>query len=474
MHALTVVVGLVVTQPSSGAAAPAELLSLAEAQRLALTNNLDLRIAHERLGRAQVLSKKAWALFLPVLSASAQQVRNNTAVELDFIQAFQPLADSFGVDLPPSEPAVIQREYQKSASLNATWPLFNGRAVPLLFNAYDNVEVAELTYKQTQEAMRHATALSYFNVVNAHRQVEIRERSLANKREHLKLERARLAAGDATPLTALRSEVEVATDEQALIQAENAARTATRALATLIDWLEDDGSVRPFSVTRPEPPAPPGDGLLDRAYSQRLDLKTRTLELDIAERAKTETWMKFAPTLSGTGTYRWSEAAGFSGENTTWQVGLVLSWTFFEGGLTFWELDERQHDINAAALTIEKTRRDIARDVAEARLNLESATASHRAAARRVELARRTATLVDAQYQVGAATQLDVLDAGRSLADAETAEALAQLSVDVARLGLEQTLIMAPGGVATSAATAVTLDAPAAVPEAAAPATGGF
>ncbi len=437
-------------------AEPAPVLRLDEALRLAEESNLDLRMAKERLERAQVLSKKAWALFLPVLSASAQAVRNNTEIAFDFIGALEPLADQFGVTLPPSEPTIIQRLYEKSASINLNWPLLNGRAIPLLFNAYDSIEVAGLTFKQTQQAMRHATALAYYNVLNAHRQVDIRARALENQRQHLRLEQARLAVGDATEVSTLRAEVEVAAEEQGLIQAQNAARIATRALAVLIGWLEDDGGVRPFSVARPETPAAPAGDVLSRALAERLDLKTRILELDIAERSKTETWMKYAPVLSGIGNYRWSESEGFSGENTTWQVGLALTWTFFEGGLTTWELDERQHDINLANLNIEKARQDITRQVAEARLNIESATAAHEAARRRAELARRTAQLVDKQYEAGSASQLDVLDASRALADAETAAALAQLDEDVARLTLEQTVVMDPGTITGGAAVTVT------------------
>ena len=65
-----------------------------------------------------------------------------------------------------------------------------------------------------------------------------------------------------------------------------------------------------------------------------------------------------------------------------------------------------------------------------------------------------SAALVEAQYQVGAATQLDLLDATRALADAETAEALGQLGLDMAHMQLEQVLripIGAPGSTGNGA-----------------------
>ncbi len=443
-------------------AAP-QSLTLAEAQELAAKHNRDVQVAQERLGRAGALSKKAWSLLLPTVTATGSVVRNNQEISLPvgLPEDLRPLFESLGQPFPEPQVIEIQTQYQKNINANLTWPLLNGRAVPLIQNVQAGEDVAGLALRQVEVTVAYATALAYYNTLSAQRQVEIRQRALENRKAHLTLDQARAGVGEATEVQVLRSEVEVATAEQQLIQAENARRVADRALAVLIGLVGEDGTVPELATTRPPPePVPQGD-LVAQAHAERLDLRSQSVLLEIAERQRLETWMRFLPVLAATANWRWSDVTGFSGEHTSWQVGLLLSWNVFEGGFTYFELEERQHDINIAAITLTKGREDAAREVVEARLNFASAEAAHRVAQRAVVLAQRTAQLVDAQYRHGAASQLDVLDASRTLADAETNEALAQLTSDVTRLTLAQTLI-SPALEATPLA-APTL-APAALP----------
>src|SRR5690606_5858398 len=117
------------------------------------------------------------------------------------------------------------------------------------------------------------------------------------------------------------------------------------------------------------------------------------------------------------------------------------------------ELQEREHDVQVAALAVEKNRQDIARQVREARLNYESAKADLVAAEKRAVLAERAAELLRAQYEVGMATQLELLDAERTLTDAQTGVVLAQLQVDVNQVSLERVTLVPPatGAVAGAA-----------------------
>lgn len=425
----------------------APLITLDEARQLARSQNLDVQIARERLLKASILSRKAWAVVLPTLNASASLARNNRDIVFDvggIPPELEPLFQSAGIPIPQGQPLELQALWQSGAQIALSWTLLNGRSIPLIKNAYDTVEVAEYGYQQAEETLVYATTLSYYNTLSAERQVAIRKRALEIARANLDLAQARVEVGQSTEVDSLRADVEVAAAEQALVQAQNSATLAYRALATLLNRVQENGEVAAFRVERPaELPEPPAD-VLDAALDRRLDLKTRSLELVIAERSKTESWMKLLPVLSLDAFQRWTDVPGFSGDNTSWQVAFNLRWNIFEGGLTYWEINERQHDINAAALQIEKTRLDIAQEVAEARLNLDAALANHRAAQRRAALAQRSAELVRTQFEVGVATQLEVLDATRALADADAAEVLGQLAVDLAKVMLETVVLVPP------------------------------
>jgi outer membrane protein TolC len=231
----------------------AELLTLEAAKTLARQNNLDIQIARERLGQAANLSRRAWAGILPLISATAGYSRNK-AIELELfdLSSIPPeqrelVTAIFGS--PSDGPQYIVPPDQWNAAVSFTWPLLSGPALTGIANAYDAVKLAEITYEQTETALLFATSLAYFNLVNAKQQVDIRQRALDNARAHLRLSEAKVAVGEATRVTALRSEVEVAAAEQELIGATNSARLAERALATLVGYVKPDGSARPIEVT---------------------------------------------------------------------------------------------------------------------------------------------------------------------------------------------------------------------------------
>lgn len=446
---LLLTAGIATAQPAAPEAG-GPLLTMQDALDRAREQNLDLQIGQERLARASVLSKKAWAFVLPVLRTRAAINRNDQEIVVPFglPEELRPLFESTGIPFPPPQNVEIQKLTQRSASATLSWTLLNGRSIPLIQNAYDGVDVARLTYAQMERLILDAVARSYYNVLTTTKQIEIRNRAIDNAQHHMDLAAARREIGETTDVQVLRAEVQVATEEQELVRAENADRIARLSLATLLNLVDETGQPQPFSLVRPpDPQAANNTDPITLAYDERLDLAQRGIELRMAERAKLETWLKFMPAVVGTGFWQWTDSSGFAGDNTTWQLGLALEWTLFEGGLTYWELEEREHEIRAARLMVDKARKDVAREVREALINLDSARANLVAAQRRVQLARKTAELMQAQYELGAATELEALDANQALGDAETAESLGQLLVDLAGITVER-VIDAPATVA--------------------------
>ncbi|MEO1175239.1 MAG: TolC family protein, partial [Myxococcota bacterium] len=293
-------------------------------------------------------------------------------------------------------------------------------------NAYDAVDQSVLQYEQQKETLVYAASLAYFNSLTASRTLEIRTRALEIAKRNAELAGAQAELGSASSVDTLRAEVAVATAEQDLIQAQIGKLLTDRSLAVLINRIDERGQLDPFQVQRPAPRVLSETDLLDEALSQRLDLKIATLDLSIAERLVDESYTKFLPELVVTGGAFWNEVAGFTGVNTNWNVTLSAQWALFEGGQTYWELRERKYDLETAAIAIEQSKVRIADNVEQSRLNLANAQSNYEAALRRVDLARRSSELAQAQFEVGSSTQLEVLDANRSLADAEASEALGQ------------------------------------------------
>lgn len=408
----------------------APLLTLEEAKDLVAERNFDIRIAREQLARSALLAKKSYAATLPTINAAYNVVLNNQEI-------------AFG-------DVVIQEIWQESASVTFDWKVLNGRSLPIVLSGYDAVEQSRLQFEQQKETLIYATSLAYYNSLTAVRTVEIRERALEIAQRNAELASARAELGSASSIDKLRADVAVATAEQDLVQAQIGKLLADRALAVLVNRIDARGEFEPFRVVRPDTAVSLDEGLLTRALAERLDLKIADLDLSIAERLTDESYGKFLPELVVNGGLFWNEAAGFAGNNTTWNIVFSAQWAIFEGGATLVELLERRHDIETATITLEQSKIRIADNVEQSRLNLRNARSNYEAARRRAELARQSAELAQVQFEVGAATQLEVLDANRSLADAESSEALGQLQVDLAQLELKRVVTIDPSSVASA------------------------
>ena len=430
-----------------------ELLTLQRAQEMARQRNVDALQAREVLERASILTKKVWTALLPVLSAQASIVRNNQEILIP--------AGAFGGGAPATD-LVFQRLVQSDAAVNLRWPLVNVGAITATRMAHKAVAWEEQCYAQREQALVHGATLQYYAALSARRQVQIRQNALETAQAHIKLARAHLETGSATEIDALRAEVEVAEAEQALLGAENAERVAKLALALTLGLTDDAGNPVPFHTESPAPAVSPTvpEEPLTYALTHRADLRTQTLQVELAELQKIRTWTQLLPTLSATGAYRWTQSAGFAGRNTTWQVGLKLEWTFFDGGWTVLQAQENAHSVTLAALALEKTRRDVRQEVQEAIFEREAAEAALAVAERGERMAERSAALVEAQYKLGAITQIDMLDAQRQLVDAQSRHVLAELSVNVARVTFAQVIetptkpdaACPPGGIAATIA----------------------
>ncbi len=419
-----------------------ELLSIEEAVEYTKSNNASLQTGQLRLSAAHMFTKQAWSYLLPTLNAQGGWIHNDkeVVVPLGLPPQLKPLFDGAGLDFPPAQNIVIQEQEQFQASLRFDWVLLSGRSIPLIKYAYRGADKAEAGYALLEATMVTATMFAYHNVVGGQEQVRIRERSLKSAQRHFRLAEARFELGSAQEVEKLRAEVEVASAEQTLQLARNGLRKGKLALATLMGIVNQDGTFPEFRVQvssktgmTMEP-----DNRLTLALSERFDLKEAHYNAVMAGYLTTETWMRFLPQLLATGQWRWLNAKGFRNENTAWNVGLMLQWELFSGGDTYFGWKKLQITEAAAKSAVNEMQVKIRQQVREAEIVFDSAKASVVLARRRMELAERSAVLIDAQYEVGAVTQLEVLDAHRGRDDADTAAVLAQLEVDVAAVALER------------------------------------
>ena len=449
------------------------VITLDDAFQRAAAQSLDLRITQGRIAESNAQVSKAWAFLLPSLSLGADYTRNVPEQTVAFASKeqnqqqallFSSLADITAASAaqnpdPLARRAALERAeaLRKSAdsianapiteiaitpanvvngNLTFAMPLFNARSLPLLQNAYAGAQITKLAADQARNSILFNTARAYFQVVAAKSIVEIATAQVASSTRHAELARRRLEEGMLTTLAASRAELDVQRAEQQMKQATAGLRAAKAGLGAFLGVVED------FDVTAPAPieggpETASVDELLTRAFSSRTDLLVQKEALAIADRGRTDAWMRFMPSfqLVAQGRYT-SNTSGFTSLPFTGLLMVQGSLPIFDGGMTLATIAEANAKVSQEVLKTRQVEENVEREVRGTVEDLAVKKDAVVMAERLAELAEQQAENAAQLFEAGAATQTDVSDARLFAFSAKVDLARARLDLESARLGL--------------------------------------
>ncbi len=399
-------------------APPERPLTLDDALALARKQNLELVGARARREAAAAGVEVARAALLPQLGGLARYTHNNREVVLSF----------------PGAPTgtLVQRANALEAAVTAQVPLVAPAAYPQLGAAHRASEAADAQAEVTAQTVLFGVAEAFFAAASADELVIARAHAVEVTARTLADAQKRREAGRATSVEVLRADVAHVRARQAELEAADARDRAYRALGTLLQ-------ARDFRVV---PPAVPSAAQLDAEALAKEALAQRpegiALERTAAAaraRSDAQAW-RWAPTLSAFGQLRAFNTQNFAGDQHAWAVGVQLDWALFDGGAR----DGQRHQADAEAREADaaRARQDsvISDEVRSATRALATRRAGLSAAERALDLSQQTLALFRVQYEAGAATQLDLLQAQDGLVGAEVARAAARFELHLAEVAL--------------------------------------
>jgi outer membrane protein TolC len=164
---------------------------------------------------------------------------------------------------------------------------------------------------------------------------------------------------------------------------------------------------------------------------RRSDVVEQQTRIGAAETARKEVWAYYAPYLAAVA-QPFAQTGQQEGllPHFGWQVGLVLTLPFYDGGQRRGVARQRDAELAQTRLNLDGALRQARSEVRvafEAMLRADEALERSREAA---VLAKRASELAVLAYKAGATTNIEVLDAARQWRDADSAAAAAS---DVAR-----------------------------------------
>ena len=419
------------TRAETAAPAPRPL-TMDEALAMAKRANKNLVVERARLAAAHTNIEQAWAALFPVVTAQGRFTRNYKNAVLDFGQLLNSYALKDSTMPPPDFQAVILKQHQWDASINATLPLIAPAAYPALDAVKKGYGSSEADFEASEDTVLYSVAQTFYAAAVSDEVLLVRDSAINVAQATLDNAQSRFSAGTVTKVDVDRAELALVRAKQGELDARYAREQSYRGLATLI---QADG---PLKAVPPESLPPPGETDLDMALHLRPEFRSVILSqeaFDAQRRARAWQW---APTLSAFARANIGNYVGFTGDNYAWSVGAQLDWTLFDGGTR----DAQRHlaaaqaaQAAAQATLLTDSIRD---DLANNRSLLETRREGIKAAQRGADLAAETLELVRSQYEAGTVAQIDLLAAQDNLVVAQESLAEARFNAAIADLALRR------------------------------------
>jgi outer membrane protein TolC len=369
----------------------------------ALAKNPTVASAATSIVQAEALLQQARTVFRPAVSAGL----TNTTIDSE--RGF-----SGGVSQPQNQ-FTFSGNVSMTVLAPAQWAAAN--------QARDQIDVARVQTDEVRQQVAVATAQAYLAVIAQKRLVDVTARSLESARAHLKYAQDRLAAGLGSRLNELRASQTVSSDEVRLENAHLGLRRAQEALGVLIaaDGPVDAGGEPALDVAGAIREAGLDQDPNATAWmSARPDVRRQTSQIEAAQRVVADSRKDWLPTGSVSFDPQYVTPVGIFQASKSWRLTMSFSQPIFDGGQRRASRAVRQVAVDAMTLGLTSLQIRARADVRVAQAAVDSAQRALAAATRAAQEANEVLRITTIVFEVGATTNIEVIDAQRSARDAET------------------------------------------------------
>jgi outer membrane protein len=417
--------------PPSPAASP-NLLTLDQAEKIALAQSPVLALAREVVNQEQAGMGIARAGELPAVNAAASTTRSSSTQRISIPNG----KGGFTV----TNEKFLATSNGGTVSLSQL-VLDGGRVVAEYQAARYSTDAAKLNLLRDVQTVLLTVAQQYYAALQARHQLQAAQQSLSVARVQEQLVEAQYKAGVASHADVLTAQLPVAQAVLAVAQAQNGEATN---LAALLDTmglpantpvtLQDDTSISPSN--------PNVNELISTALAQRTDLAAAQATVNSSSADVRAAKLARFPVIAGTASTG-TASTGFGGSNfaPSWQVGASLSFPIYSGGLISSQVAQAQALEKQAEANYATARLNVYLNVQQAYLGLITADASLKAAEAALADARVVLNVTNAQYKAGVTTLPLLLNAQSQLTTAQSNYVSALYSYKVA----QQNMLYAEG-----------------------------
>ena len=409
-------------------------LSLKRAVEIAIApeGSAKVQLALEAQRQAESRSDQARAALLPDLSGSFSYESMTRNLQAFGLRLNSPIP---GIQIP----TFVGPFNVLDARVSVTQSIFDLSSIRRYQASKVGVTSAKSDVSGTEEQVAAQVARAYLAAIRADADVDAVKADVALSEALQKQAENLKEAGTGTGIEITRARVQLASDRQRLLVAENARRAAglqlARAMALRLDAalvLTDKlGYVPVDSVTLEEAKA--------RAFKDRPDYLAQQERESTARISADATKLERLPSLAALADYG-SSGTGLTSSLPTRTVGVSVRLPIFDGGRRDARRAESASQYRAEHVKTNDLKEQIELDVRLALDELHSAEDQVKVAREGLALADNELTQARRRYDAGVAISLEVTDAQTRLARARDNQTAALYNYNLARIDLAQAM----------------------------------
>ena len=384
-------------------------ISLEEAEKLALENNIQIKLSEASLQKAKVSSRETLANFFPTVS-SFYQLQDNLELSVMVIDF-----DGDG-PAPPSE-LRMGKQFNSTAGLQVSYPIFTGGAIingQLMSSVA--VNLSELSLQDQVNTVIYTIRLLYYQSQMLNSMIEATEMGLASSKESYELALKRQAVGQATELDVLQAKVRYESYKPQLVSLKN---QRVSALTNLKTYINDPKLGKVEVIGKLEQIDNPYFGmsiedLLELTKNERLELQMAAEQQKIAKYQRNLAWSSILPKVQLGGNLQWqantddlTDLNHLRSSNISVGVSLPL----FNGGKNAASIQKAYIGVKEAQYQMEQIEDFVYTDVDAAYRKVEETLSNIYATEDVVKQAEEALRLSKLLYENGSATQLELMSA---------------------------------------------------------------
>jgi outer membrane protein TolC len=406
-------------------------LSLKDAFDRALQYNLGLLESDQDVRAARAARLRGLNALLPDVSAQVSGSR----------QQINLAASGFNFTFPGLNiPTIVGPFNVADARVYATQQIFNWSDIKHWKSTAESERASQHSNRNDRETVILAAGGAYLTVIADRASVDSTRAQLTTARALHDRAVDQNRAGVIAAIDVLRSRVELQTQQQRLIAAENQLAIDKLALARIIGLPKG----QEFQVTDSVPYAPLDaitlDQALQRAVATRADYLAAKASVQAAELARQSAAAGNYPSLAADANYGAIGSPDFGAAHGTFSVAVTLNVPIFRGTRVRADTLEADALLQQRKAELADLDAQIDEQVRRAFLNLQSSSDLVTVAQSNIDLASQTLVQAQDRFAAGVANNLEVVQAQESVASANQSYIASLYAYNVAKLSVAQAI----------------------------------